>query len=73
MHIADVLRRFAVEMLSGTFGIGAALVNDTITMIGWGVERVKLLRYGPSVDDIVVDCCRNKHGKAGLNRYPILP
>ena len=52
---SELFGRFAVEVFSIALGIGAALVNDTIAMIGWGVEGIKFERHSASVDDVVID------------------
>jgi hypothetical protein len=67
---SDLFSCFAGEMLFVALGISAGLVNDTIPMVGRGVEGIRLHRHSAGVDDVVIDPGRNEYRKASLNRGP---
>src|ERR1035437_6978032 len=56
--------RFTIKMFVILFRVGAGMVDNTISMIRGGIERIELERNTAGIDDVVIRSSRDEHSKA---------
>jgi hypothetical protein len=50
--------------------VGAGMVDDTVPMIWWRIERIKLQGYITGIDDVVFGPSRDDNREARFDRCP---
>src|SRR5450759_4432042 len=69
----SLFRRFAVEVLVVGLRLGAGMVDDTVPMIRWRIERIELHWNTACIDDVMIRSTRNdyREARADLRMNPI--
>ncbi len=57
-------------MLVVSLGVGAGMVDDTVAMIRWRIERIELQGCIAGIDDVVFGPSRDDNREAGFDRRP---
>src|ERR1039457_4574829 len=69
-YLLRLFRCFAVEVFVVRLCVGAGMVDDAISMIRRGIERIKLQWNIAGIDDVVLGSSRDDYREARSDRPP---